>query len=267
MPMSTRRTFLAGALVGGAAALGGGLRIPGAAPSPSGTDPSVVAAINAGRTPTRWGTSLPGIATAFNTAGRQLALTFDACDRGCDEALLNALQTKNVPAALFICSKWIDGNPGRIDQLAANPLFEIGNHGTRHVPLSMTGRSAYGIAGTKSAAEVVDEVMTNQNRITALTGSAPSWFRAGTAHYDDDAVQMVHQLGLTPVGFSVNADNGATASGAAVGATMARAAAGSIVLAHMNRPRSRTAAGIAAAIPAMRTAGWEFVALSGQAVR
>ena len=153
-----------------------GCESAGAAPSPSGTDPSVVAAINAGRTPTRWGTSLPGIATAFNAAGRQLALTFDACDRGCDEALLNALQTKNVPAALFICSKWIDGNPGRIDQLAANPLFEIGNHGTRHVPLSMTGRSAYGIAGTKSAAEVVDEVMTNQNRITALPAVLPRGF-------------------------------------------------------------------------------------------
>ena len=108
---------------------------------------------------------------------------------------------------------------------------------------------------------------TNQNRIAALTGTAPSWFRTGTAHYDDVAVQIVHELGLTPVGFSVNADNGATSPAGKVGAAIMGAAPGSIVLAHMNHPASGTSAGVATAIPALSAAGWEFVRLAGQSVQ
>jgi peptidoglycan/xylan/chitin deacetylase (PgdA/CDA1 family) len=247
--------------------LGGGALRPAAAIAASGVDARSVAAQNAGRPPTQWGMALPGIVSRFAPTGRQLALTFDACDHACDEALLSTLQRHNAPAVLFLCSKWIDANPGRAEQLAANPLFEIGNHGTRHVPLSVTGRSAYGIAGTKSPSEAVDEVWTNQNRIAALTGTAPSWFRTGTAHYDDVAVQIVHQLGLTPVGFSVNADNGATSPAGKVGAAIMGAAPGSIVLAHMNHPASGTSAGVATAIPALSAAGWEFVRLAGQSVQ
>jgi peptidoglycan/xylan/chitin deacetylase (PgdA/CDA1 family) len=181
--------------------------------------------------------------------------------------LLNTLERNAVPALLFVCSKWIDANPGRTEQLAANPLFAIGNHGTRHIPLSVTGRSAYGIAGTKSASEAVDEVWTNQTRLTALTGTPPIYFRTGTAHYDEVGVQIVHDLGLTPVGFAVNADNGATSPAAAVGAAITRAAPGSIVLAHMNHPGSGTAAGVSAAIPALQEAGWQFVPLDGPSVQ
>lgn len=263
--MVTRRTFLT-TLTGAALALGAGVRMPAAAAA-SGVGPSAVPAADLARRPTQWGMSLPGIVTTFSPTGRQLALTFDACDRACDDGLLDTLQRNDVPALLFVCSKWIDANPGRTEQLAANPLFEIGNHGTRHVPLSVTGRSAYGIVGTASASEVVDEVSGEQARLTALTGKAPTFFRTGTAHYDDVAVQIVGDLGLTPVGFSVNADAGATAPAAAVSAAIAHAAPGSIVLAHVNHPRSGTGAGVAAAVPAMLAAGWQFVPLAGQALQ
>jgi peptidoglycan/xylan/chitin deacetylase (PgdA/CDA1 family) len=264
--MQTRRTFLT-ALASTAALLGSGALRPAAALAASGVDARSVAGLNAGLAPSRWGMALPGIVTRFAPAGRQLALTFDACDHASDEPLLDTLQRYDVPALLFVCSKWIDANPGRTEQLAANPLFDIGNHGTRHVPLSVTGRSAYGIAGTKSADEAVDEVWTNQNRIAALTGTAPSWYRTGTAQYDDVGVQIVHELGLTPVGFTVNADNGATSPAAKVGAAITSAAPGSIVLAHMNHPTSGTGAGVGAAIPAMLASGWEFVRLAGQSMQ
>jgi peptidoglycan/xylan/chitin deacetylase (PgdA/CDA1 family) len=263
--MHTRRSFLA-AMASTAAVIGGGVLAAGSAGragAAAGVDPKSIASLNAGRRPTQWGMALPGIVTTFAPAGRQLALTFDACDHASDEHLLATLQRYNVPATLFVCSKWIDANPGRVEQLAANPLFDIGNHGTRHVPLSVTGRSAYGIAGTKSADEAVNEVWTEQQRLTSLTGRAPAFYRTGTAHYDDVGVQIVHELGLTPVGFSVNADNGATASAARVSTAVTNAAAGSIVLAHMNHPAAGTGAGFAAAIPAMQTAGWDFVRLPG----
>lgn len=263
--MRTRRSFL-GMAAGVTVAVAAGMRPPVASAARFAVDPHGVAAGEAGRAPSQWGQALPGVVTAFAASGRQLALTFDACDRACDEALLDALKRHDVPAVLFVSSRWIDANPGSVERLAADPLFDIGNHGTRHAPLSVRGRSAYGIRGTGSAAEAVDEVWTNQTRLTSLIGRAPTWFRPGTAYYDDVGVQIVEQLGLTPVGFSVNADNGATAPAAAVGAAVSRAAPGSVVLGHMNHPGSGTAAGVAAALPGMLAGGWEFVRLERQSL-
>lgn len=226
-------------------------------------DPAAVAARYRGVTPTQWGTSLSGVATTFAAPGRQIALTFDACPGACDDALLATLERNAVPALLFLNSRWIDAHPGRTEQLAANPLFEIGNHGTRHVPLSVTGRSAYGIRGTQSADEVVNEVWTNHTRIAALTGKPPTWFRPATAYYDDIAVAIVNELGERPLGFSVEADNGAKASAAQVRSKITGAAPGSVVLAHMNHPESGTGAGVSDAITALRASGWEFVPVTG----
>ena len=268
--MITRRMFLA-TLAGSVAVVGcgihDGMAVPPAAASPTqfpAFDPAEVAARYRGVTPTQWGTSLPGIATTFAASGRQIALTFDACPGAGDDALLAILERNAVPALLFLSSVWIDANPGRAEQLAANPLFEIGNHGTRHVPLSVTGRSAYGIRGTRSADEAVTEVWTNHTRLAALTGKPPTWFRSGTAYYDDVGVAIVNELGERPLGFRVGADNGARASAAQVRSDITGAAPGSVVLAHMNHPESGTAAGVSDAITALRASGWEFVSLPGQ---
>lgn len=265
-PHITRRTFLAGVAGSGLAAgwgMCGGFAVLRATADP-GPDLAAVAAGHLGQTPTQWGVSLPGVATTFTPSGRQIALTFDACDRRCDDALLSTLERNAVPALLFLSSKWIDANPGRAERLAANPLFDIGNHGTRHVPLSVTGRSAYGISGTRSADEVATEVWTNHTRLTGLTGTPPTWFRPGTAYYDDVAVAITQELGQRPLGYTINADNGAKASAARVRSTIAHAAPGSIVLAHMNHPESGTAAGVSDAITERRAAGWEFVSLASQ---
>ncbi len=226
-----------------------------------------VAAAHRGQIPTQWGMSLPGVATTFAASGRQIALTLDGCDHRCDDALLATLERNAVPAVLFLSSKWIDANPGRTERLAANPLFDIGNHGTRHVPLSVTGRSAYGIGGTRSADEVATEVWTNHSRLAELTGTAPTWFRPGTAYYDDVALAITQELGQRPLGFSIDADRGAKASAASVRSAIAHAAPGSILHAHMNHPESGTAAGVSDAITDLRASGWEFVSLGSQSVQ
>lgn len=227
-------------------------------------DPASIAARHAGQTPGQWGMALPGIATRFLTDRKQISLTLDACSGAIDEGLLRTLETNRVPATLFLNGKWIDANPGVTERLAANPLFDIGNHGTRHVPLSVSGKSAYGIAGTSSAQQVVDEVWGNHQRLTALTGRPPTWFRPGTAHYDDVAVAIVTELGEHPLGFTVNADGGATFSPTQVRMSLIGPPNGSIIIAHMNRPSSGTSAGMASAIPALIAAGYEFVPLHGR---
>src|SRR5262249_45224881 len=96
--------------------------------------------------PHYWGFGAPGVLRHAPAAGRVIALTFDACGgpggSGYDQALIDFLRRHEVPATLFLNSRWIDANPAAFRLLAAEPLFEIANHGTRHRPLSVTGRSA-----------------------------------------------------------------------------------------------------------------------------
>ncbi|MEV4127678.1 polysaccharide deacetylase family protein [Nocardia sp. NPDC049707] len=233
--------------------------------APAANSPAAVAARHAGAQPTRWGMEMDGITSTFAATGKQMALTFDACggpgNNDIDETLLNLLISQQIPATLFLNKRWIDANSGRAAQLAANPLFELANHGVAHKPLSVTGRAAYEIPGTDSPQEAVDEVWANHERLTTLLGKPPRFFRPGTAHYDDVAVAIVNELGERPVGFSINADYGATASAAQVQNAMKAAAPGAISLAHMHRPNSGTAAGMTAALPTLRSAGFTFVHL------
>lgn len=228
-------------------------------------NPDAVAASHRGQQPAQWGVDLAGILTGLAVSGKQIAFTFDACggpgNNDVDENLLSLLVAQRIPATLFLNRRWIDANQARAGQLAANPLFELANHGSVHKPLSVNGRAAYGLPGTGSPQEAVDEVWANHERLTALTGRAPRFFRAGTAHYDEVAVAIVRELGETPVGYTVNADSGATAAAAAVKSNVVRAQPGAICLAHMHRPNSGTSKGMYAAIPELRAAGFEFVHL------
>jgi peptidoglycan/xylan/chitin deacetylase (PgdA/CDA1 family) len=213
-----------------------------------------------------WGERVTGVRTRLDTDDQVIALTLDACGGpnaiGFDEDLVGFLVAEQIPATLFLNKRWIDANEDLVVQLAGEPLFELANHGTEHRPLSIGGRSAYGLTGTADPAGVIEEVVINQRTITDLTGQVPAYFRSGTAHYDEVAVQIVHDLGLEVVGFDVLGDAGATFNAAQVAAAFDAAQPGSIALLHMNHPAGQTAEGVRAAVPALRERGFSFVRLS-----
>lgn len=213
--------------------------------------------------PQTWGMSVPGVVTRMQGAGKAVALTFDACGgpggHGYDAALIGFLRQEQIPATLFINARWIDANPGVFGDLASDPLFDIANHGTRHLPLSLRGWSAYGIGGTRDAGEVYDEVEGNARKLLALVGHPVRFFRSGTAHYDDVATRIVHDLGEQVIGFDVNGDAGATFTVRQVAKALRTVRPGSIVISHMNHPGHGTAAGMRAALPALKGAGYRFV--------
>jgi peptidoglycan/xylan/chitin deacetylase (PgdA/CDA1 family) len=220
----------------------------------------------ANRQPTYWGENVPGVQTRLATTDRVIALTLDACGsangKGVDTRLLDFLIREQIPATLFVNARWIDTNRELFRQLAANPLFEIANHGTWHKPASVNGRSIYGIHGTKNVRELIDEIELNARKIEALTGKRPRLYRSGTAFYDEFAVQVAGELAHGVAGFSLLGDAGATWSAAQVKAALMKALPGDIALLHMNHPESGTGAGIMAAVPELQRRGFRFVRMS-----
>ena len=221
--------------------------------------------------PHQWGETVTGVKTRLDTGEKIIALTMDACGSqqgmGFDAELLAFLERKQIPATLFINTRWIESNRAAFDRLAANPLFEIANHGRQHKPASVTGRSVYGIEGTQNVAELVDEIELGAAKIAALSGHRPSFYRSGTAYYDDVAVQVAEALGQQVVGFSVLGDKGATYTRDEVKKALLSATAGDIIIVHMNHPESGTRAGVMDAIPELLRRGLRFVRLSDRPLR
>lgn len=220
----------------------------------------------AGAVPAMWGERVAGVRTRLDTDEKVIALTLDACGsakgKGVDSRLVEFLIREQIPATLFFNGRWIDANPDLFRQLAANPLFEIANHGIQHKPASITGRSIYGIAGTRNVAEVVDEIELNARKIEAITGTRPKLYRSGTAYYDEVAVQIAQGLEHEVAGYSLLGDAGATWSAAQVKAALLKAVPGDIALLHMNHPEAGTGAGIIAAVPELKKRGFRFVRMS-----
>lgn len=214
--------------------------------------------------PTSWGEHVAGVITEINTEEKIVALTFDACigvPDAFDEELIEFLIAENIPVTLFIGGQWIEMYEEEFLKLAENPLFEIANHGYHHKPLSVSGQSAYGIPGTENVEEVFDEIYFNQIHIKELTGNTPTYFRAGTAYYDEVAVQIAADLGLKTVNYNALGDAGGTFNEAQIINSLKAAQPGSIYLFHMNKPNSDIAAGVKAGVLHLKNLGYSFVQL------
>ncbi len=220
----------------------------------------------AGKTPMQWGENVTGVRTRLDTADKAIALTLDACGstkgNGVDMKLVEFLSANKINATLFINARWIDANPKLFRELAANPNFEIANHGMWHKPASVNGRSVYGINGTRDIAELVQEIELNARKIEEITGKRPLFYRSGTAYYDELAVQISRQLKHEVAGFSVLGDAGATMPADKVAAAMLSSKPGDIIIAHLNHPEAGTGAGIMASVPELIKRGFRFVKLS-----
>lgn len=231
-----------------------------------GTSADVVARY-ASRSPRAWGERLPGVRTRLDTGDRVLALTLDACGGAYDKELLQFLVREQIPATLFLAGRWVDAHPREAAELAANPLFEIANHGDQHRPASVTGRKAYGLRGTRNARELVEEIEESDRKLRALGVRAPRYYRSGTNFYDDVALALAADLGYEVVGYTVAGDAGATLSRNKVRDALLGSRPGDIVLCHMNHPRSDTAEGLTEALPLLVQKGFRFVHLSAYPLR
>lgn len=198
---------------------------------------------------------------------KTVALTLDACGGTYDAALLQDLIEQRIPATIFATRIWINRNPAAVATLREHPdLFDVENHGARHVP-PVIGRSVYDIPGSPDLAHVRAEVAGGAEAVERAMGTKPHWYRGATALYDLEALHAIEAMGYRIGGFSVNADDGATLGRQQIIARLARVKSGDIIIAHMNRPASDTAEGLAIGLRALRGQGFQFIRLRDAEVR
>lgn len=193
----------------------------------------------------------------------RVALTFDACMGKTDRRILTSLIDNQVPATIFVTGRWLKRNRTALAEMRAHPdLFEIENHGARHIPAVDRQAKIYGIAAAGSPEAVQAEVEGGANAVRAAGGGNPKWFRGSTARYSKSAIAEIRKLGFRVAGYSVNGDGGALLGAKATEKRIAAARDGDVVIAHINQPRHAAGEGVAKAIADLKAKGYAFVRLS-----
>lgn len=192
----------------------------------------------------------------------QLALTLDACSGKADGRIFSALVANRIPATVFVTARWLRRNPEALKLMLDHPdLFQIENHGNRHIPAVDVPGKVYGLAAAGSAEAVRAEVTAGAGAILAATGRAPRWFRGATARYNSGALHEIAATGEAVAGYSLRADDGAALSAPGVRKRLAAARDGDVILAHVNHPEKPAGEALVQGILALKARGYLFVRL------
>jgi len=124
---------------------------------------------------------------------KAIALSFDAAWGNEDtQQLIDILNEYNVKATFFLVGDWVDRYPESVKQLY-DAGMEIGNHSNDHA--HFTKLDADGI---------VSNVQTCNDKIQAITGTAPTLFRCPYGEYDDHVVSAVNSMGMSVIQWDVD---------------------------------------------------------------
>jgi len=186
---------------------------------------------------------------------KRIALTFDACSTRdvskYDERITQELIAAQAPATIFLGGSWVVEEQAIVKQLAANPLFELGNHSYTHPHM----------------AEITDEIrirrelQRTQAEIHRLTGLTPKLFRPPYGEYNARLVSIAAELGLTTVEYDLasgDPDQHATKE-RLTHWVLEKAQPGSIIVMHINHRRFHTAEALPGIIAGLRSRGFELV--------
>lgn len=191
-----------------------------------------------------------------------VALTFDACSGEVDHRILDLLLSEEIPATLFVTGRWLRRNAPAIAVLRSRPdLFEVENHGLNHVPAVDRPQSIYGIQAAGSLEAVRQEIEGGALWMEKSGLPKPNWYRGATALYTPTAISAIEAMGYQIAGFSLNGDQGASATSRVAASRISAARDGDVVISHINHPERPAGEGVAQGISQLRKKGFSFVKL------
>lgn len=206
-----------------------------------------------------------------------IALTFDLCETagsvsGYDGAIVDYLRANGIRATFFAGGKWLATHAERGQQLLADPLFEIANHGWAHRDMRRLGSAALGdeIALAQAAYVLARRALADRACVRPMAHALAAvpetmrLFRFPFGTCDARALDAVAAAGLLAIQWDVvTGDPARGRSARAIAAAVLRAARpGSIVIAHANGRGWNTAAALPLIIPKLRARGYGFVTVS-----
>ena len=125
--------------------------------------------------------------------GKYASLTFDAAWGNEDtEALIDILTRYGVRATFFVVGGWVDKYPESVRALADSGM-EVMNHSDTHAHFA-----------SLSSAEIEADINSCSDKIEAITGVRPTLFRCPYGEYDDEGIDTVRAMGVTPVQWDVD---------------------------------------------------------------
>jgi peptidoglycan/xylan/chitin deacetylase (PgdA/CDA1 family) len=206
--------------------------------------------------------ALPPVGVHFITNGSRdfpaVALTFDLCQKpeypaGFDSGIYQALLEAQAPATFFVGGDWARTHPDELQLLAANPLFEMGNHSWSHPDFPGLDEA------TLSA-----EILKTQDILYRMTGVQPRLFRLPAGLYDDLALSVIAYHGLYTIQWDVVTadpvyDNPASNINQIVRDNVQN---GSIIIMHANGRGWHTAEALPEMIAFLREQGYRLVTVS-----
>ncbi|SFC70935.1 polysaccharide deacetylase family protein [Streptomyces aidingensis] len=189
-------------------------------------------------------------AVTLPVKGDKIALTLD--DGPHPEytpEVLKVLRTHRVRATFFLIGENAEWNRDLVRAIAADGHL-IANHSWSHPRLD-----------TLSRKRVRSELGTTSELLERLLGGAPGWARAPYGAWDKASLEVCAELGMEPLGWSVDTNDWARPGSEEISeAVLEGAHSGGVVLAHDGGgDRSQTVAALRHCLPRLIDRGWSFV--------
>jgi peptidoglycan/xylan/chitin deacetylase (PgdA/CDA1 family) len=205
-----------------------------------------------------------------------IALTFDLCETdgdisGYDGRIVDLLRAQGIKATFFAGGKWMETHQERAEQLMADPNFEVGSHGLRHLDLSRTSEPALSdeIVLTEAAYQQTRASLLAKQCAADLKPASPvpeqmSLMRFPYGRCNEKSLTAVADAGLIAIQWDlVTGDPDPHRSAKAILDTiLSQVHPGAIIVAHANGRGWHTADALALAIPKLKEEGYSFVTVS-----
>ena len=205
-----------------------------------------------------------------------IALTFDLCETtgdvsGYDGRIIDLLRAQGVKATFFAGGKWMETHEERAAQLIADPNFEVGSHGLRHLDMArLSGEALKDEIVLTEAAYVHARkgLLARQCAAPAETGTMPpdhlSLMRFPYGSCNAASLAAVADQGELAIQWDVvTGDPDPHRSAKAIADTiLSKVHPGAIIVAHANGRGWHTAEALAIAIPKLKEEGYGFVTVS-----
>ena len=208
-----------------------------------------------------FGEHIEGVLDRHDKKG--IALTFDLCGgKGgdkFDKKLFNFLKENKIKSTIFVNGRFAEKNKELIKEISKDSNFDIQNHGFKHRPASVSGKSIYGIKGFKDEKDFIKDLEDNEKLIFDITGKKTNLYRSGTAYYEAQALRILKEKGYKVIGFSINGDGGATFKSKEIEKVFSKAKDGDIIIDHLNHPEKNINIGIIKGISKLKKLGFKFV--------